>query len=120
MVRSIALLAVLFASTAAYAQQDDRRPALLLPLYASHIALQAADVHSTMLALKAGHVEGNPVMRGLSPAGMVGVKVAATAGVIVLTERLWKRHRIAAVSLMLVGNGALAVIAARNYQIARR
>jgi hypothetical protein len=118
---ALALCALLVGSTPSFAQeQAEKRPALLIPLYAAHFALQGADVHSTMQALKQGYAEANPLFRDGDPAKMIGVKLAAGTAAIVLTEKLWKRHRAIAVGAMIAGNGALAVIAARNYQIASR
>ena len=94
------------------------RPSPLVPLYLSFAALQVADVASTHQALKAGGREANPVVKGFAgnEAAMVAVKAGATAGTILLTERLWKKNRPAAVILMLGLNGAYAAIVAHNYR----
>ena len=94
-----------------------RRPAILPPLYVSFAALQALDAHSTLAAVSAGRNEANPALKGIvdRPGAFLAVKVAATAGTLYLTERLWKRHRGAAVALMLVANGTYALIVASNY-----
>lgn len=121
MVRSLVLVAVLFTATTVCAQDaPPSRPRLLIPLYVTHIALQVADFHSTRLALDAGHREANPFMSNLTSGQMLGAKLAAGTVMIVATEKLWKRHRLAAVGVMLASNTALAVIAARNYRIAGR
>jgi hypothetical protein len=126
MVRSLgALMIVLLTAAGASAQSparapEQKRPSLLVPLYASQAVLNGLDVHSTMTALRAGNVEGNPVMRGLTPKQMLGMKAASSASTILITEKLWRRHRAAAVGLMVASNVSLAVIAARNYRIAER
>src|SRR5438552_19114659 len=48
------------------ARQKERRPPALIPLYASFIALEALDVHSTSRALSNGAVEANPAMSALT------------------------------------------------------
>jgi hypothetical protein len=46
----------------------------------------------------------------------VGAKLAGTAGTLFLTERLWKKHRAAAVALMVAVNAAYAMIVVNNYR----
>jgi hypothetical protein len=95
-----------------------RRPAALPALYGSFAALQALDVHSTIKAVGAGESEANPAVRGLvrQPAAFVAAKVAATAATFYASERLWRRHRVGAVMLMVAVNGAYAAIVANNYR----
>jgi hypothetical protein len=99
-----------------------RRPAALPALYASFALLQALDAHSTLTAVGAGRTEANPAVRGLvgQPATFIGVKLAATAGTLLVTERLWKRHRMAAVALMVAVNATYGAIVANNYRGAAR
>jgi hypothetical protein len=99
-----------------------RRPALLMPLYVSFATLQVLDIRSTQNALKAGGVEGNPMMSGVvgSPVAMTALKVGATAGIILLTEKVRKRNPVAAVVMMVGLNSAYAMVAAQNFAIARR
>ena len=122
MVRVAAFVLTLIAiASPSFAQEpQEKRPALLIPLYTVNVALQGADVHSTMQALKLGNREGNPLFREGVSGKMVGAKLAASATTILVSEKLWKRHRMGAVSVMLVSNAALAFIAARNYDIANR
>jgi hypothetical protein len=95
-----------------------RRPPSLPVLYGSFAVLQALDIHSTLSAVHAGGHESNPAVKGLvgQPAAFVAVKVAASVGTVSLTERLWKKHRTAAVVLMVVVNGTYATIVASNYR----
>jgi Domain of unknown function (DUF5658) len=95
-----------------------RRPRALPPLYVSFAALQALDVHATMKAVGKGGIETNPAMKGLvrEPAAFVAAKIAATAATLYISERLWRRHRVGAVVLMLAVNGAYGVIVASNYR----
>ena len=94
------------------------RPLALPALYASFGVLQALDAHSTLRALDRGQMEGNPVMRGIAsqPAAVVGIKAATTAGTIFLTEKLWRRHRTAAIVLMVALNAGYAAVVAHNYR----
>jgi hypothetical protein len=98
------------------------RPPALVPLYVSFATLQALDAHSTMTALEHGARETNPLVRGAMsmPAGMVALKAGTAVGVIYLTEKLWKRNRVAAVLTMVALNSAYATIAAHNYQAVQR
>ena len=100
------------------AADSPSRPAALPALYISFAVLQGLDAHSTLTAVSAGGREVNPAVRGLvtQPASFVGAKIAATAGTLYLTERLWKKHRTAAVVLMVAVNTAYGVIVAHNYR----
>ena len=85
---------------------------------AAVIATQALDLHSTHAALSSGKgVEGNPLL-GSSWYQQAALKLPLTAGVVYLTTKLERQHRI----LATVMNAALAVgvgvIAAQNYRIA--
>lgn len=99
-----------------------RRSPLLMPLYVSFAALQVLDIQSTQSALKAGGVEGNPVMSGVvgSPLAMAALKVGATAGIILLSEKVRKRNPVAAVVMMVTLNSAYAMVVSNNIAIARR
>ena len=102
------------------ANVDQRRPALLLPLYAGNIALHAFDLRSTKLALQAGHREGNPLFEDASFGAMTGAKVAASAATVLIVEKLWKRNRVAAVGVMLAANVGLSAVVANNYRLTQR
>jgi Domain of unknown function (DUF5658) len=102
-------------------RQHERRPAALIPLYASFIALEALDIHSTRSALAQGAVEANPAVRGLtgSSLGMVTVKAAGTAGLIFASEKMWRKNKAAAIVLMIATNSAMAWVVEHNYRVAR-
>ena len=99
-----------------------KRPALLVPLYASFVSLEAMDVVSTMHALRAGAVEGNPLLTGAvrSPATLAAIKGGTAAGLIWATDNLRRAHPVAAVIVMVAANSALATVVAHNYSVARR
>jgi hypothetical protein len=102
------------------AARPRRRPAALVPLYAGFATLQALDYASTTRALSSGAgVEGNPMMRSIvgNRAAFIAVKAAATAGVILAGEKVWKKNRVAAVILVAAMNAALAPIVAHNYAV---
>lgn len=102
---------------------EPRRPAALVPLYAAFAALQAYDVHSTIKALGSGAAEANPVMRGLAKnrAALISIKGAVTVSSIFVAERLWRaNHRKAAVALMVVTAGMMAIVAANNARVLRQ
>jgi Domain of unknown function (DUF5658) len=97
------------------------RPAVFVPLYVSFAALQVLDITSTRHALAGGGVEGNPTMGGIvgSPVAMTALKVGATAGIVLLSEKVRKRNPVAAVVMMVTLNSAYAMVVSRNYAIAR-
>ena len=98
------------------------RPPALVALYASYAALQVYDVYSTTRAVAHGAREANPFMQsvvGNVPA-FVAVKAAAGIATIAATERLWKRHKGAAIAAMLAANSVSAIVAARNAHTLRR
>jgi hypothetical protein len=95
---------------------------VLVPLYVSFAALQVLDIRSTQQALASGGVESNPLMTGIvgSPVAMTAFKVGATAGIVLLSEKVRKRNPVAAVVLMVTLNSAYAMVVSNNYAIARR
>src|SRR5262245_38415040 len=74
---------------------DEKRPALLLPLYVSFGALQALDAHSTLRATAYGAREANPIIGALldKPNAFVAAKIGVAVGTVIVTERLWKQNR---------------------------
>jgi hypothetical protein len=101
--------------------QSAERPVALVPLYVSFATLQALDAHSTIRAAQVGGVERNPVVAPLveKPMAVVALKAATTTGAILLTEKLWRRHRVAAIALMIGVNAAYAGIVTNNYRVRR-
>jgi hypothetical protein len=51
--------------------------------------------------------------------GLVAVKAAGTAGVILATEGIRKRNKTAAVVLMIATNSAMAWVVQHNYRAVR-
>jgi len=97
-----------------------KRPAPLPALYASSVGLQSYDAYTTLYVLDRGGREANPFVRELTsrPPAWLAVKAGTTALTIYAAERLWKRrHRTAAVATMVISNGILAVVAARNTRV---
>lgn len=103
-------------------RQRVERPAALVPLYVSFAGLQALDVHATLAAVQNGGREANPVVRSTldSPVEMLLLKSGAAAGVVLISEKLWRRNRTAAVITMIALNSAYLTIAANNYRTATR
>jgi hypothetical protein len=103
------------------ALERTERPAALMPLFASYVALQALDIASTYKGLDAGAREANPIMSGAldSPAEIIAIKAGSAALTIALVNRLSKRHPTAAIFLMVGVNSAYATIVARNYFVRR-
>ena len=104
------------------ATPSSKRPAALIPLYASFASLQVFDVSSTLRAIERGAYEANPVVAPLvnSTPALAAMKAGSTVAVIYLTERLRKRHRIAAVLLMAGLNAGYVGVVTHNYSVSRR
>jgi hypothetical protein len=99
------------------------RGSMLPALYVSYAALNIFDAYSTTKGVAGGAVEANPLMRGAAgrPAVFWAVKGGMTAGTIVVAERLWKAdRRAAAVAMMIISNGMMAAVAARNSSVLRQ
>ena len=98
-----------------------KRPSVLPALYVTFAAMQAWDVYSTAVALKAGARESNPVAAAVAgnPGSMIGVKAVSTASVIYFTERMWKRNPVKAVLILAAINGATAAVSMHNMRNAR-
>ncbi|HJR59055.1 MAG TPA: DUF5658 family protein [Vicinamibacterales bacterium] len=104
------------------AARQPERPAALLPLYGSLIALQGLDIHSTRRGLASGSArELNPAMRPVvrNSAAFIAVKASATAGVIWASEKMWKKHPKRAVIFAAIVNTAIAAVVANNYRVNR-
>lgn len=100
-----------------------RRSHLLLALYVSHGALQMLDVASTLHAVGSGSGrEGNPLLGRLvaHPPAFIAFKAATATAVIFGAHRLSKRHRLAAILLTSVMNGAYVYIVQHNFRSAAR
>jgi hypothetical protein len=95
------------------------RPTVLVPLYLGFVGLQAADTATTFRALNVGAVEANPVMGSVvqNRGAFVAVKAGMTTATLLVSERLWKNHRTAAVIMMAALNGAYAGIVAHNARV---
>ena len=99
--------------------QRPRRPGSLPALYGAFVGLQALDVHSTRSGIESGRArEANPLLKNVArnSAGLIAVKAASTAGLIIGTEKLWKKHRVAAVVVMAAVNAATAYVVVHNYR----
>jgi hypothetical protein len=97
-----------------------RRGRVLPALYVSLAGLNAFDAYSTSAGLSRGAREANPLMKSVAgnPAALWAVKGGATAASILVAERLWKQNkRGQAIAVMVVTNGMMAVVAARNASV---
>ena len=93
----------------------------MMSLYASTVALQALDVHSTMTALNRGAVEANPMMRGVTSnkAVFITTKAALAASTVFVANRLAKRNKTSAMIFLAAVNSIYAGIVMHNYKAAR-
>jgi hypothetical protein len=119
-----ALLPAASSATRSLVVESHRRPAGLVPLYASLVTLNALDVHSTYSALRTPNAgEANPIVAPLvrQPAAFIALKAGTTALSIWTAERLWKKkHRVIAMVIVGSANAALAAVVTNNYRIARK
>ena len=98
------------------------RPAALIPLYIALGGLQAFDGYSTIHGARSGGAEQNPLVGGLAarPAAFWAIKGASTFTTIYFAERLWRDgHKTEAIVTMIVANGVMGVVAARNASFLR-
>jgi hypothetical protein len=99
------------------------RPQWLTPMHIATVTMQMLDAHSTYAAIHDAHiVEANPLMRSMAEntATLVAVKAGVAAAIVYSTEKLARRHRVAAFATALAVNSAYAMLVAHNYSIARQ
>jgi hypothetical protein len=102
--------------------QPVSRPLALPALYVSLVGLQAYDGYTTLRGVKNGAQEANALVGGLAgePAAFWAIKGGSTALSIYMAEKLWRNHRrTEAIVTMVVVNGVMAAIAARNTVVLR-
>jgi hypothetical protein len=126
---AMSVLTLLAVSAPAAAAEDasapiavnGQRPAALVPLYASFLALQVADLHSTWRALDHGAVEANPLLENFAGSRpvLLTVKAAGSVGVIAASEALSKKSRTAAIIFMIGANSAMTWVVQHNYGAVR-
>jgi hypothetical protein len=97
------------------------RPLVLPALYVALGATQVWDVYSTRSALRAGGREANPAAAAFSGnmGALMGMKAATTAATILFAERMWKKHRVAAIVMVAAINGATAAVSMHNMRTAK-
>ena len=95
---------------------------LVLGLYASTVALQALDTHSTLSGLRKGAVESNGVMGGITKnrVAFIAVKAAMATGTIFAARYIAKRNKVAAIAMLVAVNSAYVFVAVHNYKVASR
>jgi hypothetical protein len=101
--------------TAAQADFDLGRPPLLVPMYVSLVGLQGADAALTVKGINLGLRERNPLMRG--GVGMTITKVLGTATVILVTEKMWRRNRLAAIATIVAANAVSGAVVWHNARL---
>ena len=100
--------------------QTPKRPGLLPMLYGTYAGLQVMDIVSTRKAIAAGAREANPLMQRGGMAATVGIKAASGVGMVYVSEKMWKKHRVGAIALMAAMNGVSAAVVAHNNRNAAR
>jgi len=94
---------------------DLGRPPLMVPMYVSLLALQGADAALTVRGIDLGLRERNPLMR--SGVGMTVTKVLGTATVILVTEKMWHRNRLAAIATIVAANVVSGAVVWHNARL---
>jgi hypothetical protein len=102
-------------------ERRNQSSTLMTSLYASTVAMQALDVHSTLSAFRAGAGEANPLMQDVTKnrAMFMAVKAGVAASTILAARQLSKRNRVAAVATLVAINSAYAMVVSHNYRVAR-
>ena len=96
------------------------RPGFLKGMYAASIGLQAFDGYSTYVGLRAGNRELNPAMTNSTPTTLIVAKATMTLTTIAVAEQLWRtHHRGQAIAVMVISNGVMAAVAAKNASVLR-
>ena len=93
---------------------------MMSSLYASTALMQGLDVHSTLKALDAGAVEGNPLMTGVTKnkAAFIAMKAGIAAGTIFAAHKASKKNRAAAIISLVAINSVYAMVVNHNYKVA--
>ena len=102
--------------------QEKRPSRSLTGLGVSFGVLEALDVYATVRGVNNGYAEANPLLRGSAshPFALATLKSLSAASTILLTRRLARRHRPAALVMMTAVNAAYATIVAHNMRLAGR
>lgn len=98
----------------------DTRPSVLVPLYVGLAGLQAYDGWATIDGVRGGATETNPLVGGLAshPVAFWSIKAVSTVASIYGAETLWRtHHRGQAIALLVVANGVMAAVAARDASV---
>jgi Domain of unknown function (DUF5658) len=101
-----------------------RRPggsSVMTSLYATTAVMQMLDVHSTLTAFRAGAVEANPMMQGVTKnsALFLTMKAGVAASTILAARQMAKRNKVAAIATLVAINSAYAMVVSHNYRVAR-
>ena len=88
-------------------------------LYATTIAIQGLDAHSTFRALQAGGNEGNPLLGPLAASrpAFLALKVGIAATLIYSGRDLSRGHKIGAVLALAGINSVYAALIRNNYRV---
>ena len=101
---------------------ERKRSSFLIGLYAGSGLLHAYDIYSTLAGIRANKVELNPLMSDLvkNPPVFIAVQSAMTLATIAVADQLWRQHHHGqAIAVMILSNGLMAAIAARNASVLR-
>ena len=99
---------------------ERERPPSLVPMYVSFAALQGMDYVTTTRAIRSGAgQEANPVMRGVvgNRAAFFAVKAGTTVATTAIAERMWKKHPVRAVIVMVAANATMAAVVSHNMRV---
>ena len=90
-------------------------------LYVATAVVQALDVHSTLLGIRSGAVEANPMMETMvkRPGVFIATKAALSVGTIMAARSVAKKNKVTAVIALAAVNAVYGAVVYRNYQIAR-
>jgi len=91
-------------------------------LYAAFAVTQLLDADSTLKVLRHNGVEANPLMKATTSSAtrLYAVKAATVGATVFFAERFGRHSPVTTFFIMAGLNSGYAMIAARNYQIAKR
>ena len=116
----VGLAPVMKSPRSGFRPERARRSPFLVGLYATQIAMQVLDAHSTLQALQSGMGrEGNSVVKPFasSPAALFGIKIGTASGMIQTLDRLHKTPPRAATVALIVINCGYGFVVAHNYSV---
>ena len=114
--RSVTIL-LLLAVVATAAGQNKNLPSGYRALEISYVTLNLVDLGTTIYGINNGAIERNPLFKNYDAAGMVGVKLVAVSGYLLLNRQLLKVNPKAARISLVIVNAIYGAVAINNISV---